>query len=225
MSDLLVARYFDLLLYKKLKADFLKTVKEVVYSPSPDFNQTAVEVTYGNMLFCSQDLVTLRNSVFRGLTTPALALWRDTEPAIMEGAYGRSVLKRDILVPAGPNGVPPQRFAQAPIVDWEFNYHIYAESYYAPFVSKVAQDVAQFDMVRYAEFDMGDYVYGLKTRAELRMGKVSRSTVQVESESSTRNFRVDIPLTMRVTVPLMGSDWAIDTLIVTLNGSQIFTTG
>ena len=225
MSDLLIARYFDLLLYQKLKADFLKTSKEAIYSPSPDFTQTTVQVAYDRMLFCSQDLMLLRNSVFRGLTTPALALWRDSEPKIMEGAYGRSVLRRDFIIPAGPGGVPAERYAQAPLVDWEFDYHIYAESYYAPFVSKVAQDFTQFDMVRYAEFDMSDYVYGLKTRAELRMGQVSRSTIQLESESSTRNFRVDIPFTMRVSVPIMGSDWAIDKLIVTLNGMQVFSIG
>jgi hypothetical protein len=43
-----------------------------------------------------------------------------------------------------------------------------------------------------------------------------------EAGGSSRNIAVDIPFTLKVTVPLMGSNFAIDQLIILLNGQQIF---
>lgn len=223
MSDLLIAKYFDFLLFNKIKAGFLKSAKESVYEISPDFSNTDLVASYNRLILASQDILKMRQSGLGGLPLPALGLWRTSEPTIPQEAYGRSVLKRGIYVPPSTPGGTDWYYGEAPVVDWEFEYHIYAESYFSSYVSRVTQDLIQFDMLRYVEFDMSDYIPGFTTVAELKVGKPTRTTLMTEAGGSQRNIAVDIPITLKVTVPIMGSNFAIDTLIVLLNGQQIFT--
>ena len=222
MSDLLIARFFDFLLYDQIKAGLLKSAKEAIYPLTPDFSNSDLVASYERLVFASQDVYKNRQAGLSGLPLPALALWRSTEPKIPKDAYGRSVLKREIYVPPSTPEANDSFYTRAPIIDWEFEYHIYAESYFSTYVSRVSQDLVQFDMARYVNFDLSDYVRGMKTKAELRVGEVQRSTAMTEAGGVTRKFMADIPITLKVTVPLMGSNFAIEQLLIYLNGHKVY---
>jgi hypothetical protein len=222
MGDLLVAKYFDFLLYNEIKAGFLKSAKESLYNLSTDFTNSDLLISYGRLVFSSQDLMKTRTGGLTGLPSPAVALWRTTEPVIPQEAYGRSVMKRSVYVP-DPLGLGNDYYGVAPVVDWEFEYHLYAESYFNSYISRVSQDATTFDMLRYVTFDMSDYIPGFVTIAELRMGKASRNTAMMEGDGVRRSITLDIPLTLKVTVPLMGSNFGINSLQIYLNSQQVYT--
>jgi len=222
MADLLVAKYFDFLLYNEIKAGFLKSAKESLYNLSSDFTNEDLVISYGRLVFSSQDLLKTRTGGLTGLPSPAVGLWRTTEPTIPQEAYGRSVLRRSIYVP-DPLGGNNWYYGVAPIVDWEFEYHLYAESYFSSYISRVSQDATTFDMVRYVTFDMSDYITGFKTSAELKLGKATRNTSMMEGDGTRRSITLDLPITMKVTVPLMGNNFGIETLTIYLNNQLVNT--
>ncbi len=164
------------------------------------------------MFFSSRDVAKGINTLLNKYTLPLCCLWRTSFPEIQEQFYARSVLKRGFYLPA------TEKFYNVNIIDWEIEYNVFVCSYYLDYLNNIAQSLVIMDMKRFFKILMDKYIPGFNPTIEMFKGDADFEPQEVESEEGNqRGYWLNVPFTLRVTIPLMTEAPFLEGIRVFLN--------
>jgi hypothetical protein len=189
-----VATFLDHLIYKWLKDNY-----------------------FPGLLFTTQEVAHLRQAVASGYAMPVTCISRTSPPSIELESYGRSVLKRPVML--------NNELVNVQLRDYLVKFSLFTAGYSLTEINEVHQVATTLDVDRYFEFDMSS-IYPPKYRTKVEFRKVSQDMKpDLADDSQMRKFYTTVDWELRITLPCFDSQWFLDQVNLFINEFPVATIG
>lgn len=213
MNAKLFNRYFDYKVYS--------LIRDRTFNIINAYRKDEKEQDIYKHIFLAPDAIARKRAFqLQGVIYPYIALWANSQfDWTDQWSYSRSCLRRDFSY---ENPVTKEvNYCNGFLYDMTKEYVIYSSSYFQTFIQSVAEDLTDFDRLRYFDIDCSELLPGFVSHIEFKP-KGRNFTSSVDEKKSERNFTGAYLYDMSVTFPVIDKDKFLDKVEIYLNDNKIF---
>lgn len=212
MSEFILGKYIDTLLFK-----FIRDEIYLILSEDRAVVTGLTEEEYRDVYFSTQDLMTKRSMMNKGIPAPCICLWRTSTFQVKNGWYGHSVMPRYFRTMTDDG---QELFYRGRHVTYEAEYHIFACSYFLDYLSRFNDDAVTINFIRAFPLNTKGYLDDYTSRFEFKLSAFNKSD-DMNEDTGTRLFKIDTTWEVSFTIPDIRVGKFLDRVNLYLNSEYV----